>query len=396
LWPFTTTAASGINAETATNIVNGIAYPLAGNPSNFVTASITNGLGGGITESDPVWSAASNTVVYSNNPALAKADTALQPSGLRFWGEDSWDADVKLMMKPNRVDLLQNVGSEGIGFGANNGTGSAYTNILYLSGYGLGFIRARGLDTENFYQMYDSGNFLAGTHYLAPNGSGASLISLDLNPSLTATVDRAAAALTNITPAQIVAAGGVTNVSVNGSLFNVVNGVATGTVASAGGGASAPNAWDMDLTWGDLAQATTNDSVGLVSGQLSGQSIYNASNTVRYASFCTALTNTTTATASTAFTVPLGYGGTGAVFYVKQSQATNSPIIFKLNDSINTVSVTAQVTAVDTETSIPFVWPVWATNAGGVIGIQAIISGGSTNVSNVRYWGVNRKVRLQK
>jgi hypothetical protein len=210
-------------------------------------------------------------------------------------------------------------------------------------------------------------------------------------------VAKAAAALTNITASQIVAAGGLTNVSLNGTLLTVVNGVATGTVASgSGGGVSAPSTWDMDLTWGDLAQATTNDSVGLVSGQLSGQSVYNASNTVRYASFCTALTNTTTATASTALTVPLGYGGTGAVFYVQQSQATNSPIIFKLNDGANTVSVTGQVTAVDTETSIPFAWPVWATNAGSVIGVQATISGASTNVSNVRYWGVNRKVRLQK
>jgi hypothetical protein len=163
-----------------------------------------------------------------------------------------------------------------------------------------------------------------------------------------------------------------------------------------GGGVSAPSTWDIDLTWGDVAQATTNDSVGLVSGQLSGQSIYNASNTVRYASFCTALTNVTTATASTALTVPLGYGGTGAVFYVKQSQAITQPLIFRLNDGANTVSITGTVSTVDTETSIPFAWPVWATNAGSVIGIQAVISGASTNVANVRYWGVNRKVRLQK
>jgi hypothetical protein len=61
-------------------------------------------------------------------------------------------------------------------------------------------------------QILDAGNFLAGTHYLSPSGSGSSLTSLDLNPSLTATVAKAAAALTNITASQIVAAGGVTNV----------------------------------------------------------------------------------------------------------------------------------------------------------------------------------------
>lgn len=188
---------------------------------------------------------------------------------------------------------------------------------------------------------------------------------------------------------------GITNISVNNITGTVSGGIASVTI-TAGGGVSAPSTWDIDLTWGDLAQATTADSVGLVYGQLSGQSIYNASNTVRYASFCTALTNVTTATASAAFTVPLGYGGTGAVFYVKQSQATNSPLIFKLNDGVNTLSVTGQVTATDTETSIPFAWPVWATNAGSVVGIQAVVSGASTNVNNVRYWGVNRKVRLQK
>ena len=183
--------------------------------------------------------------------------------------------------------------------------------------------------------------------------------------------------------------------------FMVINNtltLGTGSIANAssGSGVSAPSTWDMDLTWGDLAQATTNDSVGLVSGQLSGQSIYNTSNTVRYASFCTALTNITTATASTAFTVPLGYGGTGAVFYVKQTQVNTQPLVFRLNDSANTLSVTGTVSLVDTETAIPFTWPTWATNAGTVVGIQAIISGASTNVANVRYWGVNRKIRLQK
>jgi len=37
-WPFTTTAASGINAETATNIIEAIAYPLVGNVSNFMVS----------------------------------------------------------------------------------------------------------------------------------------------------------------------------------------------------------------------------------------------------------------------------------------------------------------------------------------------------------------------
>jgi hypothetical protein len=57
---------------------------------------------------------------------------------------------------------------------------------------------------------------LSGTNTVTINGTlianGSSLTSLDLNSSLTATVAKAAAALTNITASQIVAAGGVTNV----------------------------------------------------------------------------------------------------------------------------------------------------------------------------------------
>jgi hypothetical protein len=92
---------------------------------------------------------------------------------------------------------------------------------------------------------------LSGTNTVTINGTlianGSSLTSLDLNSSLTATVAKAAAALTNITASQIVAAGGVTNVSLNGTLLTVVDGVATGTVASAGGGGG-----------GDIAAASNN------------------------------------------------------------------------------------------------------------------------------------------
>ena len=64
--------------------------------------------------------------------------------------------------------------------------------------------------------MYDSENFLAGTHYLAPNGSGTNLTALDLNPSLTNPVAKALSALSTndqyvLTGAGISAAGGVTN-----------------------------------------------------------------------------------------------------------------------------------------------------------------------------------------
>jgi hypothetical protein len=67
----------GISALTATNIAQSV---YSNNPSGYVTATITNGLGGITTESDPVWSAASNTVVYSNDTRLTDSRAPLAHS----------------------------------------------------------------------------------------------------------------------------------------------------------------------------------------------------------------------------------------------------------------------------------------------------------------------------
>jgi hypothetical protein len=110
---------------------------------------------------------------------------------------------------------MYEVSSRGIAFASQRSSGLTITNTLYSwagTGGDGGFFRHRTGETPANVQILDAGNFLAGTHYLSPSGSGSSLTSLDLNPSLTATVAKAAAALTNITASQIVAAGGVTNV----------------------------------------------------------------------------------------------------------------------------------------------------------------------------------------
>jgi hypothetical protein len=363
------------------------AYP-SSNPFNYVTATITNGLAStgyvagvvsGYLPTSTVYVAAEAdtnalTQLHSITGRVAMAltnesDTFPSILDRSLFASNSVGRTVNILGSPSPVSFVVPQ-SWFLEFGNLGGR----TNFLGVDAADY-FIRVNADGTA--YRMHDDDSFVAGVDF-ATAAQGA----------------RADLALTNLTAAGIAAAGGVTNggATINGS--PITNG-ATITV-TAGGGVSAPSTWDMDLTWGDVAQATTNDSVGLVAGQLSGQSIYNVSNTVRYASFCTALTNVTTATGSTAFTVPLGYGGTGGVFYVKQSQATNYPVVFALNDGANTLAITAQVTAVDTETSIPFAWPVWATNAGTVVGVQATISGASTNLSNVRYWGVNRKMRLLK
>jgi hypothetical protein len=83
------------------------------------------------------------------------------------------------------------------------------------SGY---FVRYYGAGVSH--KIYDAGNFLAGTHYLAPNGSGSSLTGItasQVGASPTGHLHDATAItnapwLTNVTTAAIVAAGGVTNV----------------------------------------------------------------------------------------------------------------------------------------------------------------------------------------
>jgi hypothetical protein len=94
-----------------------------------------------------------------------------------------------------------------------------YTNSSAVSPVGAYYVGADGagpaptveyLKVTNWIGDASKVNLTPG--YVTTNGSGSSLTSLDLNPSLTATVAKAAAALTNITASQIVAAGGVTNV----------------------------------------------------------------------------------------------------------------------------------------------------------------------------------------
>jgi hypothetical protein len=65
---------------------------------------------------------------------------------------------------------------------------------------------------------------------LSTNGSGIALTSLDLNPSLTDTVALAAAALQEVTAADVVAAGGVTNVVIDGQTASLAAGTATANI----------------------------------------------------------------------------------------------------------------------------------------------------------------------
>ena len=68
------TSASGISADTATGIVTALAYPLSGNPSNWVDASITNNLsGGGITAAQGT--NISSAVFASTAGSMAYADS---------------------------------------------------------------------------------------------------------------------------------------------------------------------------------------------------------------------------------------------------------------------------------------------------------------------------------
>jgi hypothetical protein len=366
----------------ASNSVSGTYLSIASRVIGLTTYALTNGLNGIYSLATHIhdWSAITGLGSAATNETADFA-TALQGSKADTALQSFTESDPLWIMYSNTVAYVAQLGSAA--YSDSNAfvriDGLIYTQTVQRanSAYGWGDHSLAGYLTGEPAWGAVSNTVIAGASAgataLQPTGNGGSL--------------------TNITASQV---GALSGLSVNSTTATVVNGFASVTISAGGGGVSAPNSWDIDLTWGDLAQATTNDSVGLVSGQLSGQSIYNASNTTRYASFCTALTNITTATASTAFTVPLGYGGTGGVFWVKQTQTNSQPIVFNLTDGNNKLYVTGTVSTVDTETPIPFSYPAWATNAGAVVGIQATISGASTNVANVRYWGVNRKVRLLK
>ena len=69
-----------------------------------------------------------------------------------------------------------------------------------------------------------------------PTGSVSSLVFTNSDIGASTLLDGVLKIGTNVTPAAIVAAGGITNVSINGTLFNVVSGVATGAVAAGSGG----------------------------------------------------------------------------------------------------------------------------------------------------------------
>jgi hypothetical protein len=107
-------------------------------------------------------------------------------------------------------------------------TGSAIWSNSFAAVDGL-FYRMRGTaqPAEYLYRIYDEGNFLAGTHYLSPFGSGSNLTGITAAQVVADPAGTAAAAtngidaafiaakggLTNITAAQIVGAGGLTNVT---------------------------------------------------------------------------------------------------------------------------------------------------------------------------------------
>jgi len=106
--------------------------------------------------------------------------------------------------------------SGGIGFTCSNTLDNVVvTNTFYAHGtsHGTDFYHTYGSESTLFNRyvlFYDSDNFVAGVNYLAPDGNGTNLTSLDLNPSLTGTVAKAASALQTVTAADVVAAGGVT------------------------------------------------------------------------------------------------------------------------------------------------------------------------------------------
>jgi hypothetical protein len=219
------------------------------------------------------------TAAYSNADAFATAaqgalaDTAVQPAhtGVLTITQHNNSAAIDIQSFPEESSQ-----SPTIRFDWNSDTLAPYDGENWLGfvhvgpesgnqGSRLVIYDTNSQFVVSYREVLDSLHFLAGTHYLSPSGSGSSLTSLDLNPSLTATVAKAAAALTNITTSQIVAAGGVTNfsteiwdnppttgtvltnVSLNGTLLTVVNGVATGTVASGSGGSSVTTNW-IDAT----------------------------------------------------------------------------------------------------------------------------------------------------
>jgi hypothetical protein len=138
-----------------------------------------------------------------------------------------------------------------------------YTNSSAVSPVGAYYVGADGagpaptveyLKVTNWIGDASKVNLTPG--YVTTNGSGSSLTSLDLNPSLTATVAKAAAALTNITASQIVAAGGVTNVSTVGTPTSVVN-LPTNNITK-----SVINTWPI----GEGAMTLTNNTFLTFSG----------------------------------------------------------------------------------------------------------------------------------
>lgn len=192
-------------------------YPLASNPSNYCTlaaaAMLTNGLAStGYVAGVVAGYVATNNSTYTDT--VAKAASALQVEA---------DTINAVLSRGNMVTnlvanclkigpLIEYLGSRPIAF-ANptnfEGAVGSYTYLFTENGqdgfcrfpvWGDGEAGAGGS-----YKLYDSGNFLAGTHYLAPGS--VTLASLG--------------GVTN-TAAGIAAAGGVTN-AINDPVLSVYN-----------------------------------------------------------------------------------------------------------------------------------------------------------------------------
>jgi hypothetical protein len=289
-----TAGSGGISASTATSIVQGIAYPLAGNPSNYITLAEvpaddlawtskvdTVTLGGYVATGAVGTAAYSNANAFATSNQGALADGALPKAATNGaeWGShgglvatNNTTYTQTVAQAASAVQSVHNgsltltngaMGVPQLTLNAVDGLESSAIRFVYggttqLLTYvdAIGFNIHHNAYTVNPVLMWDSENFIAGINYLAPNGSGSSLTSLDLNPSLTATVAKAAAALTNITASQIVAAGGVTNVSTVGTPTSVVN-LPTNNITK-----SVINTWPI----GEGAMTLTNNTFLTFSG----------------------------------------------------------------------------------------------------------------------------------
>ena len=267
--PATLTASGAVWVARATNLaaVAGDAayYPLTTNPSNFLTASATNQawLLPGATNFAWLLPGATNIgwllPEATNQPWLLPAATnfawLLPAATNQGWvTQTAVDGATNAQHGADLAEFLQVDGGNAMAAALNMG-GQNATNVSSIYGTVNVYDPSPFIDYANGHLRSSTG----WTNYDWVMGSFSGQQTIDGHPVLTnAAAFDAAGAAAGVTNTAILR-GAITNVQLNGVVFDIVNGVATGTVATAGGAADGRGV--NVLSNGTLIVSSTNINI---------------------------------------------------------------------------------------------------------------------------------------